>query len=230
MLTIIIPAYNEEKVIEQTTKEYLNFFKEQVSEVEILIIPNGCTDKTVGIVNTLTKKYPHVKSVTSSVASKGNAIIEGFKHATGDIICYVDADNSTKPEMLLTLIKELDDVDCVMGSRWLKEAKILKKQPLLRRIASRGYNVLVRLMLNLQFTDTQVGGKVFKRKAIQKILPELKPYTWGFDVAILVLLKKYHFKIKEVPMTWSNDEDSKLKMRKAIPKMLKELVQIKFKK
>ena len=228
MISIIIPAYNEEKVIENTVKNYLNFFKTQKEKFEIVIIPNDCEDSTEKITIELAKKHKEIRYKTFGKIGKGGAIIEGFKIAKGDLVAYVDADNSTKPEALMSLINGIGEHDCVMGSRWMQNSIITKKQPASRRFFSRGFNALVRLVLNLQFTDTQAGAKVFKGDALRIILNEIKPHGWAFDVGVLYLLNKKRFRIKEIPITWEDNPDSRLNIFRAIPKMFLSLIRIRM--
>ncbi len=220
MLSIIIPAYNEEHRIKPTLEAYLNFFKNK--DIEIIIVMNGCTDNTLKVVHSV--KSNKIKYLNLKETGKGNAILQGFKIASGDLISYVDADNSTKPEFLNKLLENIEDYDCIMGSRYLKESKILTNQPLTRRILSRSFNILTRLILNLQYKDTQAGAKIFKKQAIHSILENLNTPGWGFDVNILYKIKKRGYKIKETPIEWSDTGGSKLKLRKAIPGMFISLI------
>jgi len=227
MLTILIPAYNEEQRIKATLSDYLDYFKEE--NIEILVILNGCTDKTLEIVKSFNSPKINYLNIPEAIG-KGGAIVEGFKIAHGDLISYVDADNSTKPFFLDHLVKNLGTYDGVMGSRYLEGSNLLTKQPILRRIASRGFNVLTRILLNLKYLDTQAGAKVFKKEAIHSILPELDILGWGFDVNILYKLKQKGYKVQEVPIDWEEQGGSKLKMRNAIPGMFKTLLKIRFKR
>lgn len=228
-VSIIIPAYNEEKVIRSTVMSYLSFFRKSGWSFEIIVVPNNCSDATVKIVDGLAALHPElvVKNIPVKVG-KGGAIIAGFKLAQGDKVVYVDADNATKPETVFSIVQKSADVDCVMGSRWMKGARILRAQPLPRRFASRGLNICVRLLLGLNFSDTQAGAKVFKRSALLQILPELKNHGWAFDVGVLYLMKLHGFSIKEVPITWEDNPDSGLDMRRAIPRMFVSLWKIRL--
>ena len=142
MLSIIIPAFNEEHRIKPTLEAYLDFFKDK--DIEIIVVMNGCTDNTLKIVQSI--KDQRIKYLNLNTPGKGSAIIQGFKIASGDLISYVDADNSTIPEFLNKLLENMENYDCVMGSRYLKESKIIIKQPITRRILSRGFNILVRTL------------------------------------------------------------------------------------
>ena len=148
-LSIIMPAYNEGKRIGNTLNSYLRY--KWKYPIEIIVVLNGCTDNTLDVV----KKFHKIKYRVLKQPSKGNALITGFKLAKGDLIGYVDADNATKPYVLDKLVNSIGNYDGVIGSRYVKGAVLIKKQPLIRRILGRGFNVLVRLVLGLRFKDTQ---------------------------------------------------------------------------
>ncbi len=228
-LSIVIPAYNEEKNIAGTVEDYARFFRKWNMDFEIIVVPNNCSDNTVNVVEGLKGKYREVKDkVINEEVGKGGAIIEGIKEATGGLISYVDADNSAKADQVFFLINNLKDYDCAMGSRWMRGSIILNKQPFMRRVASRGFNFLVRKILGMQFQDTQCGGKVFKREALMSVVSDLKIKDWAFDVGILHLLMKKGFRVNEVPIVWGHSGDSNLKMHKAIPGMFFSLLKLRF--
>ena len=230
MISIIIPAYNEEKRIKETLENYINFLKDK-EKFEILVVLNGCKDNTLNVVEEEAKKHKEIKFKEFKEAiGKGGAIVEGFKIVKGDYICYVDADSSTRPEELYKLYLNINGYDGIMGSRWLKDSVITNKQPFIRRFLSRGFNLLVRIFLRLNYKDTQIGAKIFKREAINKIKDDIKVTSWAFDVNILYNLKKEGFKVLEYPIVWGHDEDSTLKLRKAIPGMFYSILKIKWKK
>ena len=224
MLSIIIPAYNEENRIKPTLQAYLDFFKDK--DIELIVVMNGCNDNTLDVVQSI--KDQRIKYLNLKESGKGNAVVQGFKIASGDLISYVDADNSTKPEFLNKLLENMENYDCVMGSRYLPESVILTKQPLTRITLSRGFNLLVRLILNLQYTDTQAGAKIFKKQAIKSILSDFKVPGWGFDVNVLHKIRKKGYTIKEIPIEWSDTKGSKLKLRKAIPGMFLSILKTRF--
>lgn len=229
-ISIIIPAYNEENVLDKTVESYYKFFNDKKIDFEIIIVPNNCRDKTPEIAERLSKRHKEIRSKNiPDKVGKGGAVLEGFRLAKNELLCYVDADNSTKPEMIWKMLNEMDDYDCIMGSRWLKDSKILTKQPLSRRIASRGFNLLVKTLLNLKFTDTQNGGKIFKREIIEEIIDKVDDSSWAFDIGLLYLIKKNNGKIKEIPIEWSDSGKSNLKMHKAIPQMFVKILKLRFK-
>lgn len=230
MLSIIIPAYNEEKRIRKTLKDYIKFFNNTGDSFEIYMINDASEDQTLEIVKKLAEEYPQIKykNITNHLG-KGGAIIEGFKVANGDLISYADADGSTSPNTLYDLIKQLGDYDVIMGSRWMKGSKILTPQSLSRRIASRGFNLFIRLVLNLQYTDTQCAGKVFRKEVIDSTLPNFTVTNFAFDACLLYEIKKKGFKIKEVPIAWQDHKDSTLNIGKHAPAMFKAVIKERLK-
>ncbi len=227
--SIIIPAYNEEKRIKNTLINYVNFFRSTGESFEILVVLDGCKDNTLGVVRELKEKYDEINYVNyEKNRGKGSVLIDGFKLAKGELITYTDSDGATLPETLYELSKKISDYDGIIGSRWINGAKIIKKQPISRRIASRGFNVLTRIILGLNYKDTQCAAKVFKKHAIDKIKDNVEPTNFAIDAVLLYHMKKEGFKIKEEPITWEDKEFSTLKIRKVIPNMFMALIKTRF--
>jgi len=228
-LSIVIPAYNEEKRIGRTLDNYLNFFSKKLKDFEIIVVLNGCIDNTLDIVKNFNKKNKKIKYLDFKEAiGKGGAIVEGFKKAKGNLIGFVDADLATKSDAFYGLVKNINDYDGIIASRWMKGSKINIKQPLLKRIGSRGFNFLVKLLFNLNFKDTQCGAKLFKKYVIKNILNDLKITRWAFDVNLLYSAKRKHYKIKEIPTEWNAVKASHFNLFRAIPEMFLGLVRLRL--
>jgi len=203
-LSLVIPAYNEERRIGKTIVAYHDYFSKHFPEFELIFVVEG-TDDTLSIVKACAEKDKRIKYVYSEKRlGKGGAVIRGFKEASGDLIGFVDADGSTKPEAFRSLIDTLRSNNCsgAIASRKVKGAKIIKKEPLLQRIGSRGFNILVRSIFFLPFKDTQCGAKIFTKEAVQAVLPELGITEFAFDIDLLFRLQAKGFRIKEVPTVW----------------------------
>jgi len=229
-LSIVIPAYNEENRIKNTLDSYYNFFsKEFGKDFEIIVIVNGSDDTTQEVVKSLAFKYKQIKFKNfPDKIGKGGAIIEGFKIADGDLIGFVDADMATPPMAFYDLVRSLRNYDGIVASRWIKGAKIDRKQPLSRRIASRGFNIIVRLLFNIRIRDTQCGCKLFINRAIKSVVNDLGITQWGFDVDLLYKLKKKNFKVKEIPTVWNDKEGSKLKIGRTSWQMFLSVVRLRL--
>lgn len=215
-LSIIIPAYNEEKRIIKTLNSYYNFFSKKLKNFEIIIVPNNCNDRTPEISYKFSKKHKNCVSYNIPYfVGKGGAVIEGFKIAKGKYIGFVDADMSTKPEAFYELFLNMDNFNGIIASRWMKDSIVSPKQPLMRRIASRGFNIIIKVLFGLKVNDSQCGAKLFKRKELFEVIPRLSTTRWAFDVDLLYQFKRNGFKIKEIPTVWKDEANSKLNVKKA---------------
>jgi len=231
-LSIIIPAYNEEKRIKDTLNNYIKYLNHRFSKkCELIIVTDGSVDSTPKIVDGFAKRYSFIKHIKKQYRlGKGGAIQEGFKYANGKIIGFVDADNSTSLKSIDNLLTQMNNHDGVIASRWLNGAKIMKKEPMQRQVASRAFNVLVRLLFGLPFKDTQCGAKFFKRGAVIAIVNELGLTDWAFDVDLLHRMHKKGFKIKEIPVTWTYKKHSKLNLKKTTIKMFFSIIGLRIKR
>ncbi|MFC1893869.1 glycosyltransferase, partial [Chloroflexota bacterium] len=149
--------------------------------------------------------------------------------AKGEVVSFIDADGATRAEELCKLVQELKKgVDGVIGSRWLPHSTILANQTFMRKLASRGLNLIVRLFFRLPFKDTQCGAKAFKKSAIDGVIKELHTTSFAFDIELLSHLKKRGYTVKEVPITWRDRGGSTLRMKTEIPKMALALLRLKI--
>jgi len=216
-ISIVIPAYNEEKRLHKTLNQYINFFSNVFDKsFEIIIISDGCQDNTPKIASLYTKKYPHVKHLNfPKRLGKGRAVTEGFKIAEGEIVGFVDADGSVPPESIYKMIEHLNgNWDGVIASRWINGSNVIVHEPLSRKIASRAFNILTKILFGLKFKDTQCGAKFFRKCALNTILNELYVSDFSFDVELLYRLLRKNFRIKEVPVTWKYREGTKINLVK----------------
>jgi len=234
-VSIIIPAYNEEKRIGKTLEEFGKFFqnlkKKKILDYEILVVINNTTDNTPKIVKKYKKKYKEITYMNLRPGGKGFAIIQGFKDAlkrNNDLIGFVDADMATHPKDFYELSKHIDDYDGIIASRYVPGAIVKPKQSLNRIIASRIFNFLTRSLLFLNFRDTQCGAKIFRKDAILKIISKLNITKWAFDVNLLYVSKKSGLRIKEIATVWSDKEYSKINLRKSGSQMFFSIVRIRI--
>lgn len=223
-LSIVIPAYNEEGRIETVLSNYCDHFPNQ----EIVVVCNGCTDDTPNIVGKLSSKYLQIRALYfEEKLGKGGAIFEGFKAAEGDMVGFVDADESVRPDDVSRMFDALLNADGVIASRRLKDSIILVKQPWKRRAGSKFFNIFVGMVFSLGFKDTQCGAKVFKREAIENILDSITTKGFEFDVELLWKLKNEGYKVIEFPITWQHSEGSTFNTSNA-PKMILSLLKVRL--
>lgn len=225
-LSVIIPAYNEEKRIGKTLKVVSNFLDKKKISYEILIVDDGSRDKTQEVVKAI--NLPHLKILSyGENRGKGYAVYYGVHYAGGKWILFADADNSTPIQQFDSLWAASFDFPVVTGSRYLPESRIAVRQGVPRIIMSRLGNILVQLLILPGIKDSQCGFKLFERSAAKNIFARQTIWRWGFDMEILRIAKEQGYKIKEVPIRWLNDDQSRLQSRTVFVKTLLELLAIK---
>ncbi|MDO8601447.1 MAG: glycosyltransferase family 2 protein [bacterium] len=219
-LSVIIPAYNEENRLGKTLSSINDYLSKQNYESEVLVVDNGSKDKTPEIVRNLQGQIKNLRLIEgSSAEGKGFAVKKGMLEATGDFRVFTDADNSTSIDQVERMWPEFEKgFDVVIGSRDVKGAVLNPPQPFLRKvILGDGFKLYRKIIIGLWgLEDTQCGFKGFKKEAALKIFPKSKVSGWTFDVEILILAKKMGYKIKEIPVNWENDPNSKVKFNSVI--------------
>lgn len=212
-LSVIIPAYNEEKRIGSTLESINSYLKKQSYDAEIIVVANNCQDKTDDVVRDYQKDIPNLKliDIEESTGGKGGAIKIGAKKSQGDHILFMDADNSTRIREFTHLLPYLNEsYQAVIGSRAVKGAKVVIHQPVWREFFGKMANFLVQIILLPEIYDTQCGFKVFTKEAAKRVFEKQKILGWGFDMEILAIAKHFGFKIKEVPITWYNSPETRV--------------------
>lgn len=225
-LTLLIPAYNEEERIRNTLDAYLHAL--ETRDAEILIVVNGSRDQTEALVrDEYLRRLEAIRLVViPEKVGKGGAIMRGLQEARGEKIAFTDADGSTPPSSLLRLVDALEAPGICIGSRWLDHSVIGVPQPLPRQLASRIFNLWVRLLFRLRVKDTQCGAKVMTREVMEAVLPLLGCTQWAFDVELLFHIRKCGYPIQELPVEWNNAEGSKLKLLPSSLQMMLALVRL----
>jgi len=212
LISFVIPAYNESNRIRPTLDEMLRYSRERNLDVEIIVVNDGSADDTAEIIREYAKFHPQVRLVENpGNHGKGYSVRNGMLHAHGDICLFTDADLSspiTEAQHLFDAIAA--GADIAIGSRWLRAELQTERQPLYRQLLGRIFNLVLRIVLGLNFADTQCGFKIFRREAVQKIFPLQRIERWGFDPEILFLARKLGFTVKEVPVVWAHSEGTRL--------------------
>lgn len=227
-LSIIIPAYNEGKRIEKTINSIHDAFRDGI---EVIVVSNGSTDNTVEVLKLLKAKYPELRIVVfKRKLGKGGAIIEGLKRATKQTVGFLDADDAFDLNEVKTMLNDIGEYDCVIASKWKGKSFFHVSEPFLRKFFSRGWNLLARALLGLNFDDTQAGAKFVKKEAYDKIsAKEFTTTGFEFDVEFLSRLKRNNFKVKESFISSRFIEGSRFSFKYMCP-MFRNLVRIAFEK
>jgi dolichol-phosphate mannosyltransferase len=228
---LLIPAYNEENRIEPVLRDYAHYFQQEYQgKFQLVVVLNGCRDNTLGVVQRVAKDFPSVGWLEfKAPIGKGGALIEGLKLAPmADLIGYVDADGATPPHAFLDLIKQTDQYDCVIGSRWLPGAVLHQEQSGKRQFASRVFHFIVQFLFQMNIRDTQCGAKVMRRAAVEKIHRLLLTADMAFDINLLYSLKAAGYRIREVPTEWTDKIGSKVVLGNTSLTMLLSVIRIRL--
>jgi len=230
-LSIVIPAYNEASRLPRTLRHVLSFIHSKGWTAEVIVVNDGSTDQTAEEVKRFSALHESVVLVDNRVnRGKGSAIRDGVLRASGEVILFTDADDSTPIEAADKLLAEIaKGADIVIGSRWLKQDLQTQPQPWNRRLNGRIYNLLLRCILGLNLTDTQNGFKVFTREAGRAVFFTQKIPGWGFDAESLLLAKLHGFAVREVPVEYVYCANgSKIRPYRDGARMLMELLLVKW--
>jgi len=209
-ISIIIPAYNEEKRVGQTLQKLLGYLSENFHEpYEILVVMDGCTDDTPSMVNQIARENGNIISVYfPKRLGKGGALIEAFKRAKSDILLFTDADLSIPPGDLHKIADFAKRYDLVIGSRYTRGSKVLAREPLIRLLLSRCFNLVSKMFFwrLKRISDTQCGAKAIRKRVFQKIQGDLFITGFAFDVNLIYSALRHGFRVKETGVTWLHKE------------------------
>lgn len=212
-ISVIIPAYNEERVVGSAIDQTFAYFTKVGRSFEIIVVDDGSRDETQRIVKEKQKQYTNVKLLANEKnLGKGAAVKLGALRAEGDWLLFLDADLSTAPDEFEKFLPVMKNHDIVIGSRAVSGARITRHQPFFRELGGRFFNLVVRFYLGLPWRDTQCGFKCFSRKT-KIIFEKQKLNGWIFDVELLWLAHKMSFTVAEVPIVWTDDPTSTVKFR-----------------
>jgi len=229
--SIVIPAYNEAKRLPSTLDSILAFLQKTHWNAEVIVVNDGSTDDTARVVRNYRERFAGVRLVDNKLnQGKGRSIRDGVMQATGDIILFTDADNSTPIEDADKLVEAISEgADVAIGSRWLQRNLQTLPQPWYRRLNGRIYNLLLRIFLGLDFKDTQNGFKAYSRQAAKTIFPLQRIPGWGFDAEVLFLARKFAFVTREVPVEYIYcAEGSKISPYRDGLRMFAELIKLRW--
>lgn len=230
--SIVIPAYNEGERLGATLEKVLGYLREQGwgAEVEVIVVNDGSRDNTAELVRGFAEKNPVLRLVENpGNRGKGYSVRNGMLNARGEVVVFSDADLSSPIEEMPKLLEALaGGADVAIGSRWLRTELQTRRQSLHRQLFGRVFNFLLRIILGLQFKDTQCGFKAFTRRAAQTILPLQRIERWGFDPEILFLARKFGFRVKEVAVLWGHSGDTRIHPLLDGARMFQEMIRIRW--
>lgn len=210
---IVIPVLNEAHVLERSIATLHAYLRANLPyEWRIVIVDNGSTDGTGRVATGICQRHSNVMVRTLAEKGRGRALRHAWMESTADAVCYMDVDLSTELHFLNLLLEAVLEHghDVATGSRLLRDSRT-QRSPF-RELLSRSYNWLVRTALQTRFSDAQCGFKALNRAAVQHLVPQVRDESWFFDTELLTLAEKQGFRIADIAVTWTEDDDSRVKI------------------
>lgn len=227
VLSVVIPVRNGVPLLKRTIQTVLEFLEDEIGG-ELIIVSDGCTDDPSSFMAPWLEKETRLRfECLDRHRGKGAAVRHGVLCARGDTIAYLDADLSAAPEMLLPLLRSLEQgADLACGSRHLPGSKIEVSQGILRVMLGTLFRRTVHFMTNLSVVDTQCGCKAFRSDKLIPIFDQLEEDGFAFDIELLLAARRHELGIVEIPITWSDDGRSTIRPIRDGLRMLGALIRL----
>ena len=230
-IDIVIPVLNEEKSLPICLDKILIYINDNKQyKWHIIIADNGSNDSTNLIASSYAGKYKNISLVTLSKRGRGRALKKAWLSSDSDVSMYMDVDLSTDLKFTTLLVDEItkNNYDISIGSRLHKKSKVYDRTPF-REFTSRAYNLLIHIIFPFPgFKDAQCGFKAISKNIRKDLLNKIKDNEWFFDTDLLLLSKKYGYKISEIPVIWKDDPDTRVNVISTAVKDIKGLLRVRF--
>ncbi len=228
---IVIPVYNEQHVLPQTIPTLRGFLLETGFPYSwrIVIADNASIDDTPNVGRRLAEQYSDdVEYVRIEQKGRGRALKKTWLESPMDIVSYMDVDLSTDLAAFVPLITAIaeDGYDVAIGSRLAPGAQVSRS--IKRRVLTRGYNTLIKATFFTRFSDAQCGFKAVSREAAQRVVPLIEDNNWFFDTELLILAEKMDYRVKDVPVAWVEDPDTRVKIGSTVAEDLRGLLRLRL--
>ena len=225
---IVIPVYNEERDLPRCLARLVPFLEANVSHSwRVTIADNGSTDATLKVAESLAQQDSRLGFIHLDQKGRGRALRRAWLESTADIVSYMDVDLSTDLAAFPALLAALDEgYDIAIGSRWARGAQV--RRSFRRAASSRCYSLLMRGMHFTTFADAQCGFKALTSRAARALVPLTQNLYWFFDTELLLLAQRKGYRIKEIPVTWLEDADSRVRLGSYGWECFKGLVRMRF--
>ena len=230
LVEVVLPAYNEEHDLPRSVETLVAFLRAQPQCVwRVLIADNASTDGTLAAAQALAEAHPEVAALHLPQKGRGRALRAAWLASAADAVCYMDVDLSTGLDALPPLIDAVlhGGHDVAIGSRLARGSRVYER-PLKREITSRGYNLLIKSMFWTRFSDAQCGFKALNRAAAQRLLPLVQDNAFFFDTELLLIAEKRGLRIFEIPVTWTDDPGTTVRIVNTALEDIKGLLRLRF--
>jgi glycosyltransferase involved in cell wall biosynthesis len=228
-LSLVIPAYNEALRLRPTLERIVAYLRGRDFSAEVVIVDDGSSDGTGDVARAMLEGQATYR-ILRNEPNRGKALSvkRGLLEGEGEVVLFSDADLSTPIEEADKLLAEIRaGADVAIASRQLPGSKLTVHQPWYREIGGKAFGLLNRTILLPGIPDSQCGFKAFTREAAHAILAHQKLTGWAFDAELLYIARRLGLRIAQVPVTWINDPNSKVKMLTDGMKMVRDLLRVK---
>jgi dolichyl-phosphate beta-glucosyltransferase len=228
-LSIVIPAYNEERRLPETLRRIGKYLEARRVSAEVIVVDDGSRDATAALVGEWRAQWPSLRLLSNGRnRGKGYSVRHGMLEAGGQLVLFTDADLSAPIEEADKLLAALSGYDVAIGSRALDRSLIEVHQSRLREFAGILFNQLVRLLTGLHFSDTQCGFKAFVCQRARIVFEQQRIERFGFDPEILFLAERHGLRAVEVPVRWAHDPATKIHVLRDGLRMFAEVLLIRW--
>ena len=230
-VSLVLPVLNEERGLAASTLRLHEYLTSNLAAYNwrIVIADNGSTDSTPAVGTQLAREHDRIDYLRIEQRGRGRALRKAWLESDADIRGFMDIDLSTELAAIPKLVRSIESggYDVAIGSR-LKKGAAVEGRTLLREITSRGYSLLFRTMFLTGFHDAQCGFKAVSRRAASDLLPLVQDNGWFFDTELLLLAEKNGYRIDEIPVRWTDDPDSRVRIIRTALDDLKGLLRLRF--
>lgn len=213
LVDILLPVYNEEHVLEKSVTTLRKFLQDNVNDFNwiITIGDNASIDKTLEKARELENRFKDVRVFNLDKKGRGRMVKYAWNKSEADILTYMDIDLSTDLNAFPPMVRAImDGYDVAIGSRQYKGADV--DRGFKREAISRGYIWILKLLLGFPFTDAQCGFKAVSKKLVNDLFSKIEDDEWFFDTELLFLAHENGYKVKELPVRWIEDTDSRVRI------------------
>jgi glycosyltransferase involved in cell wall biosynthesis len=230
VVDVVLPVYNEEQDIPRSVETLRPFLAERLPwPWRIVIADNGSTDSTLAVAQGLAQAHPEVRVIAMPEKGRGRALRRAWLESDAQVLTYMDVDLSTDlncfPPLVSAIIEEGYDV--AIGSRLARGARVYRRT-LKREVLSRGYITLIKALFWTRFSDAQCGFKAVSRAAARRLLPHVRDDFFFFDTELLIIAEKRGLRVKEVPVVWVDDPDSRVNIARTVGQDLRGLMRLRL--
>ena len=230
VVEVVLPAYNEEHDLSRCVETLVAFLREHPTYTwRVLVADNASTDGTLAAAHALAEAHSEVEAFHLPQKGRGRALRAAWLRSDADAVCYMDVDLSTDLSALPPLITAVlhGGYDVAIGTRLARGSRVYRRT-LKREVISRCYNLLIKAMFWTRFSDAQCGFKALNRAAARRLLPMVEDNAFFFDTEMLLIAEKRGLRIFEVPVTWTDDPGTTVRVVNTALEDLRGLLRLRF--